>query len=307
MPLQKIILIVEPHEAGRRLDVYLSDALEGFSRSYIQNLIKKGCVRINDKEQKASYKLKIADSVEVEIPDAQPLELKAQNIPLDIRYEDDNMLVVNKPSGMLTHPTSVQKEDTLVNALLYYCHDNLSGINGIMRAGILHRLDKNTSGLLMIAKNDYAHNFLAQQIKDKSAIRQYLTVVHGVLKDDEGTINAPIGRHPLHREKMGVVDDGKRAVSHYKVLERFKNFTYVEMTLETGRTHQIRVHMSYIKHPILGDSVYGGGFANMKLNEQVLQAYKLTFLPPGDNIQKVIELEPDDELKKVLKILRGKN
>lgn len=307
MPLQKIILIVEPHEAGRRLDVYLSDALEGFSRSYIQNLIKKGCVRINDKEQKASYKLKIADSVEVEIPDAQPLELKAQNIPLDIRYEDDNMLVVNKPSGMLTHPTSVQKEDTLVNALLYYCHDNLSGINGIMRPGILHRLDKNTSGLLMIAKNDYAHNFLAQQIKDKSAIRQYLTVVHGVLKDDEGTINAPIGRHPRHREKMGVVDDGKRAVSHYKVLERFKNFTYVEMTLETGRTHQIRVHMSYIKHPILGDSVYGGGFANMKLNEQVLQAYKLTFLPPGDNIQKVIELEPDDELKKVLKILRGKN
>ena len=307
MPLQKIILIVEPHEAGRRLDVYLSDALEGFSRSYIQNLIKKGCVRINDKEQKASYKLKIADSVEVEIPDAQPLELKAQNIPLDIRYEDDNMLVVNKPSGMLTHPTSVQKEDTLVNALLYYCHDNLSGINGIMRPGILHRLDKNTSGLLMIAKNDYAHNFLAQQIKDKSAIRQYLTVVHGVLKDDEGPINAPIGRHPLHREKMGVVDDGKRAVSHYKVLERFKNFTYVEMTLETGRTHQIRVHMSYIKHPILGDSVYGGGFANMKLNEQVLQAYKLTFLPPGDNIQKVIELEPDDELKKVLKILRGKN
>ena len=214
---------------------------------------------------------------------------------------------MNKPSGMLTHPTSVQKEDTLVNALLYYCHDNLSGINGIMRPGILHRLDKNTSGLLMIAKNDYAHNFLAQQIKDKSAIRQYLTVVHGVLKDDEGTINAPIGRHPLHREKMGVVDDGKRAVSHYKVLERFKNFTYVEMTLETGRTHQIRVHMSYIKHPILGDSVYGGGFANMKLNEQVLQAYKLTFLPPGDNIQKVIELEPDDELKKVLKILRGKN
>ena len=307
MPSQKIILIVEPQESERRLDVYLSDALEGFSRSYIQNLIKKGCVRINDKEQKASYKLKIADSVEVEIPDAQPLELKAQNIPLDIRYEDDNMLVVNKPSGMLTHPTSVQKEDTLVNALLYYCHDNLSGINGIMRPGILHRLDKNTSGLLMIAKNDYAHNFLAQQIKDKSAIRQYLTVVHGVLKDDEGTINAPIGRHPLHREKMGVVDDGKRAVSHYKVLERFKNFTYVEMTLETGRTHQIRVHMSYIKHPILGDSVYGGGFANMKLNEQVLQAYKLTFLPPGDNIQKVIELEPDDELKKVLKILRGKN
>ena len=307
MPLQKIILIVEPHEAGRRLDVYLSDALEGFSRSYIQNLIKKGCVRINDKEQKASYKLKIADSVEVEIPDAQPLELKAQNIPLDIRYEDDNMLVVNKPSGMLTHPTSVQKEDTLVNALLYYCHDNLSGINGIMRPGILHRLDKNTSGLLMIAKNDYAHNFLAQQIKDKSAIRQYLTVVHGVLKDDEGTINAPIGRHPLHREKMGVVDDGKRAVSHYKVLERFKNFAYVFMSVETGRTCQFRVLMSYIKHPILGDSVYGGGFANMKLNEQVLQAYKLTFLPPGDNIQKVIELEPDDELKKVLKILRGKN
>ena len=307
MPLQKIILIVEPHEAGRRLDVYLSDALEGFSRSYIQNLIKKGCVRINDKEQKASYKLKIADSVEVEIPDAQPLELKAQNIPLDIRYEDDNMLVVNKPSGMLTHPTSVQKEDTLVNALLYYCKDNLSGINGIMRPGILHRLDKNTSGLLMIAKNDYAHNFLAQQIKEKSAIRQYLTVVHGVLKEDEGTINAPIGRHPLHREKMGVVEDGKRAVSHYKVLERFKNFTYVEMTLETGRTHQIRVHMSYIKHPILGDTIYGGGSANMRLNEQVLQAYKLTFLPPGANIQKVIELEPDDELKKVLKILRGKN
>lgn len=304
---QKIILSIESQEFDKRLDVYLSDVLEGFSRSYIQNLIKKGCVRINEKEQKASYKLKISDTVEVDIPEAQPLELKAQNIPLDIRYEDDNMLVVNKPSGMLTHPTSVQKEDTLVNALLYYCKDNLSGINGIMRPGILHRLDKNTSGLLMIAKNDYAHNFLAQQIKEKSAIRQYLTVVHGVLKDNDGTIDAPIGRHPIHREKMGVVEDGKRAVSHYRVLERFKNFTYVEMTLETGRTHQIRVHMSYIKHPILGDTIYGGRFENMKLNEQVLQAYKLTFLPPGANIQKVIELEPDDELKKVLKILRGKN
>ena len=304
---QKIILSIEYQESDKRLDVYLSDVLEGFSRSYIQNLIKKGCVRINEKEQKASYKLKISDTVEVDIPEAQPLELKAQNIPLDIRYEDDNMLVVNKPSGMLTHPTSVQKEDTLVNALLYYCKDNLSGINGIMRPGILHRLDKNTSGLLMIAKNDYAHNFLAQQIKEKSAIRQYLTVVHGVLKDDDGTIDAPIGRHPIHRAKMGVVEDGKRAVSHYRVLERFKNFTYVEMTLETGRTHQIRVHMSYIKHPILGDTIYGGRFENMKLNEQVLQAYKLTFLPPGANIQKVIELEPDDELKKVLKILRGKN
>lgn len=306
MQSKKVVFFIEPQESEQRLDVYLSCAMDGFSRSYIQELIKKNCVLINGKSQKASYKLKTGDSIEVDVPDAKPLELRAQDIPLDIRYEDENMLVVNKPSGMLTHPTSVQKEDTLVNALLFYCKDNLSGINGIMRPGILHRLDKNTSGLLMIAKNDYAHNFLAHQIKEKSAIRQYLTVVHGVLKDDFGTIEAPIGRHPVHREKMGVVEDGKKAISHYRVLERFKNFTFVEMTLQTGRTHQIRVHMSYIKHPILGDSLYGGSSANMNLCEQVLQAYKLTFVPPGATIQKVIELEPDDEIKKVLKILRGK-
>ncbi len=304
--LQKMKFNVEPQEVDLRLDVYLSNVLESFSRSYVQNLIKKDSVLVNYKPQKASYRLKTFDVVDIMIPDVEPLELKSQAIPLDIKFEDKNMLVINKPSGMLTHPTSTQREDTLVNALLHHCAGNLSGINGIMRPGILHRLDKNTSGLLMVAKNDFAHNFLAAQIKEKSAIRQYLTIVHGNLKNDEGVIDAPISRNPQHREKMGVVEGGKHAITHYKVLERLKNFTYVELTLQTGRTHQIRVHMSHIKHPVMGDTLYGGSCANINLNEQLLQAYKLTFVCPTDNQQKIIEIEPDEEMKRTLNILRGR-
>ena len=239
-----------------------------------------------------------------QIPEAKPLELEPENIPLDIPFEDENMLVVNKPTGMLTHPTSIQKTGTLVNALLYYCDGNLSGINGVMRPGILHRLDKDTSGLLMIAKNDYAHQFLSEQIKNKTAIRQYLAVLHGILADDTGTINAPIDRNPSQKHKMAVVEGGKRAVTHWKVLERFDKFTLIEATLETGRTHQIRVHFSYIHHPVVGDPLYGGTNINIKLNGQALQAYRLSFISPTTKERMVIEIEPDDDIKKLVRVLK---
>jgi len=250
----------EIQDIDERLDVYLSKVLKDFSRSRIQKLIKEGAVKINAKETKSSYSLKDLDEIEILIPEASELKLEAENIPLDIKYEDNDMLVINKPSGMLTHPTSVEKTGTLVNALLYYCKSSLSGINGIMRPGILHRLDRDTSGLLMIAKNDFAHNFLAEQIKEKTAIRQYLAFCHGVFKENTGTINKPIGRHLVHRNKMGIVTNekgGKSAITHYKVLERFEKFTFVELTLQTGRTHQIRVHLSDMHHPIAGDELYG--------------------------------------------------
>ena len=230
--------------------------------------------------------------------------MEAENIPLDVLYEDENMLIINKPAGILTHPTSIEREHTLVNALLFHCKGNLSGINGIMRPGILHRLDRDTSGLLMIAKNDFAHQFLAEQIRTKTAVRQYLAIVHGVIEQDEGTIDAPIDRHPTQRHKMGVVEDGKKSITHWKVLERFEKFTFLEATLETGRTHQIRVHFSNINHPVAGDPLYGGDNLKIKLKGQALQAYRLKFFKPDDKKQMVIEIEPDEDIKKLLKYLR---
>ena len=231
--------------------------------------------------------------------------MEAENIPLDVLYEDENMLIINKPAGMLTHPTSIEREHTLVNALLFHCKGNLSGINGIMRPGILHRLDRDTSGLLMIAKNDFAHQFLAEQIRTKTAVRQYLAIVNGVIEQDEGTIDAPIDRHPTQRHKMGVVEDGKKSITHWKVLERFEKFTFLEATLETGRTHQIRVHFSNINHPVAGDPLYGGDNLKIKLKGQALQAYRLKFFKPDDKKQMVIEIEPDEDIKKLLKYLRS--
>ncbi|HBH18305.1 MAG TPA: RluA family pseudouridine synthase, partial [Cyanobacteria bacterium UBA9579] len=250
---------IDIDDAGTRLDVFLAELIPGLSRTRIQQLIKEsGCVLVNNENSKSSYKLKYADEVVVRIPEAKPLELKPENIPLDIRYEDENIIIVNKPTGMLTHPTAIEREHTLVNALLYHCDGNLSGINGVMRPGIVHRLDRDTSGLLMVAKNDYAHQFLSEQIKNKTAKRQYLAVVLSVIKADSGTIDAPIDRHPTQRYKMGVVEGGKNAVTHWKVLDRFEQFTLIEATLETGRTHQIRVHFSHIHHPVAGDPLYGG-------------------------------------------------
>jgi len=292
-------------DEGSRLDVFVAGFVPELTRTRVQQLIKsESSVLVNKKPSKNSYRLKVGDEIVITIPDAKPLELSEENIPLDVRYEDEDMLVVNKPSGMLTHPTSLEREGTLVNALLYYCKGKLSGINGIMRPGILHRLDRDTSGLLMIAKNDFAHQFLSEQIRTKTAIRQYLTILHGTFQEDEGKIEKPIGRHPAQKHKMGVVEDGKPALTYWKVLERFEKFTFIEATLATGRTHQIRVHFSSINRPVAGDGLYGGDSLKIKLNGQALQAYRLSFTKPSDKTRMVIEIPPDEEICKLLKFLR---
>lgn len=298
---------IDIEESGLRLDLFLSEFMPEMSRTRVQQLIKdENAVLINEHTSKSSYKLKYGDEIIIKIPKARPLELEAENIPLSICFEDENMLVVNKPSGMLTHPTSIEREHTLVNALLYHCKDNLSGINGVMRPGILHRLDRDTSGLLMIAKNDYAHRFLSQQIKTKEAKRQYLAILIGKIKDDTGTINKPIDRHPTQRHKMGIVENGKHAITHWKVLERFDKFTYIEATLDTGRTHQIRVHFSDMHHPVAGDPLYGGDKLKINLNGQALQAYRLSFINPTSKERMCVEIDPDEDIQKMLRILRDK-
>ncbi|MEI8389001.1 MAG: RluA family pseudouridine synthase [bacterium] len=305
--ISKIInLEVDLDEVNSRLDIFVANLVPELTRTRVQQLIKsEETVLVNGKFSKNSYKLKYGDEVCIKIPEAKPLEMEAENIPLDVLYEEENMLIINKPAGMLTHPTSIEREHTLVNALLFHCKGNLSGINGIMRPGILHRLDRDTSGLLMIAKNDFAHQFLAEQIRTKTAVRQYLAIVNGVIEQDEGTIDAPIDRHPTQRHKMGVVEDGKKSITHWKVLERFEKFTFLEATLETGRTHQIRVHFSNINHPVAGDPLYGGDNLKIKLKGQALQAYRLKFFKPDDKKQMVIEIEPDEDIKKLLKYLRS--
>jgi 23S rRNA pseudouridine1911/1915/1917 synthase len=298
---------IDIDDAAKRLDVYLSELIPDISRSRVQALIKDcESVKVNAQPSKSAYRLKYGDFIEIKMPDLKPLELLAENIPLEIVFENDDLLVVNKPSGMLTHPTTIEKEGTLVNALLYHCKGTLSGINGVMRPGIVHRLDKDTSGLLMIAKNDFAHHALSDQIRTKTAVRNYLTIAIGNIKDDEGTINAPIDRHPSQKCKMAVVEGGKEAITHWKVLERFGNYTFLEMTLQTGRTHQIRVHLSHIKHPVFGDTMYGGGNVKVKTNGQVLQSYKLEFTNPSDNEKINLEIAFDNDIQKTLKFLRGK-
>jgi len=287
--------IADENDENIRLDTYLASLMADISRSKLQNSIKNGDVLINGEVKKSSHKIHEGDCIEFE----------PQNIPLDVVYEDDSMLVVNKPSGMLTHPTTIERENTLVNALLYKYGENLSDINGEFRRGILHRLDRNTSGLLMVAKNNYAHEFLANQIKEKTAIRSYLAIVKGSVKDEHGVINLPIGRHPTQPHKMAVVEGGKNSITEYKVIERFKNATYIELTLKTGRTHQIRVHMSYFRTPVFNDTLYGARPEKIKTQEQVLQAYKLQFTKPNSNEIINLEIEPDEKIQKVLKYLRS--
>ncbi len=304
--MDKLIrLVVDEEFSGERLDLYISAHFEEFSRSKIQKFIKEKLVLLNEKPAKVATILKENDVITFNKPDGRII-IPPQNIELDIRYEDNDMLVINKPKNMLTHPTSLETENTLVNALLYKYGDNLSTINGEMRPGIVHRLDRNTSGLLMIAKNDKAHEFLAEKIKQKTAQRHYLAVVSGNLDFDAKTICAPIGRNPSNPAKMAVVEGGKPSITHIKVLERFKGYTFVELILETGRTHQIRVHLSYIGHPIVNDSFYGGKQIGVKTTEQVLQAYQLTFNRLSDNIITTITLEQDEDIKRVLNYLRSK-
>ncbi len=276
--MNEYLLICE--DGGERIDSFIAKNTE-LSRSRAASLIEEGRVLLNDRVAVKKDKLKVGDRVTVELPEAVPLDVKAEEIPLDIVYEDNDLIIVNKPKGMVVHPAAGNYEGTLVNALLHHCGDSLSGINGVMRPGILHRIDKNTSGLLMVAKNDFAHTFLAEQIKEHSFTREYEAVVHGNIKTEDGTVNAPIGRHPVKRKQMAVTDkNSKEAVTHYTVLDRFGDFTYIRCRLETGRTHQIRVHMAYIGHAVAGDDVYGPKKSASGLVGQCLHAKKIGFIHP---------------------------
>lgn len=300
-----MIIYIDENDENKRLDSYLSEITPDLSRSKIQTLIKSGNVKINNTIKKPSYILKENDKINFEIPEEEKLEIKPQDIPIEIVYEDENMLVVNKPSGMLTHPTTIERENTLVNALLYKFNNNLSDINGEFRRGILHRLDRNTSGLLMIAKNNKAHEFLAEQIKNHTITKKYRAIVKGIIKEDEFEINSPIGRNPNQPHKMIIREDGKLSRTIVKVIERFKEYTYVELALITGRTHQIRVHMKSINHPVYNDTLYGAGQGKVKTDEQVLQSYYLRFTKPFGNEIIELQIEPDEKINKVLKYLRS--
>jgi len=268
--------------AGTRLDVYVAAIIPHLSRSQVQKLIGDGLIRVGGKEIKANYRLKAGDVVMVTVPPPVPLEVRPQPIPLDIYYEDGDVIVINKPRGMVVHPAEGNYEGTLVNALLYHCRD-LSGINGVLRPGIVHRIDKDTSGLLVAAKNDLAHQRLTEQLKKHSVTRGYLALVHGAVKNERGMIDAPIGRDPANRQKMAVTGhSGKRAVTRYRVLGQSSNYALLELRLETGRTHQIRVHMSFIGHPLVGDTRYGPGKPHFRLDGQFLHAYLLGFVHPRD-------------------------
>ena len=288
----------------KRLDSFLADYLQDFSRSKLANEIKKGSVLINSKETKPSYIIKSGDVIDINIQE-NILKIEPENIPLEIVYEDENMAVINKPSGMLTHPTTIETSGTLVNALLYKFGENLSDINGEFRRGILHRLDRNTSGLLMIAKNNKTHEYLVEKMKNHEISKKYLAIVKGVIDKNEFLINKPIGRNPNHPEKMGIYENGKESISEVKVLKRFKDATLVEIHLVTGRTHQIRVHLSSIGHPVYNDTLYGFGKQKIKTEEQVLQSYKLSFPKPFDDEILNFEIEPDEKIKKVIKFLEG--
>lgn len=303
-----MLLTIDENTDNTRLDVYLSDLYEGVSRSKIQNAIKSGKVLVNTQIKKPSYVLKEGDSVEFEnLIEEKSLNIEPEDIPLEVVWEDENMAVVNKPSGMLTHPTPLETSGTLVNALLYkYGVDGLSDLNGEFRRGIVHRLDRNTSGLLMIAKNNKAHEYLANLIKNHDMTKKYHAVLKGDYPLDEDVINEPIGRHKTQPHKMTVTPDGKPSTTILKVLERFKEATYVELTLVTGRTHQIRVHASFRHYPIFNDTLYGAGQGKIKTQEQVLQSFYLKFAKPFS--AEIIELEipPDEELSKVLTYFRNR-
>ncbi|MCR5345700.1 MAG: RluA family pseudouridine synthase [Lachnospiraceae bacterium] len=273
--------IAEKDMEAVRIDKFLTDNLEDLSRSMIQNLIKSGNIFVNDKQIKANYRIRPMDHIVANIPEAKEINITQEDIPLDIIYEDDDILIVNKPKGMVVHPSNGHESGTLVNAILYHCKGQLSGINGEIRPGIVHRIDMDTTGSLIICKNDNAHRFIAEQIAVHSINRIYEGIVHGIVKEDEGTIHTLIGRSPTDRKKMAVLKtDGREAITHFKVLKRFKNYTYCEFKLETGRTHQIRVHMASINHPLVGDEVYGPKKCPFKLQGQTLHAKTIGFIHP---------------------------
>lgn len=273
--------IVNDELQNTRIDKYLSSLFDDTSRTYIQKLIKDGNILVNGNVCKPNYKLQSGDEIDVTIPEPVVANITPEDLPIDIIYEDSDVLIVNKGKDMIVHPAPGHYSGTLVNAIMFHCRDNLSQINGVMRPGIVHRIDKDTTGALVICKNDISHNFIAEQLKAHSITRKYVGIVQGIIKDDEGTINAPIGRHPINRKEMAInYKNGKEAVTHYKVLKRFSKYTYVEFQLETGRTHQIRVHMLSINHPLLGDEVYNHNKCPYKLQGQCLHAKKIGFVHP---------------------------
>lgn len=299
-------IIIDKKLEGTRIDMALSLAYEEKSRSFFQKLLENGNIEVNGQLiDSKKYKVKSDDLIRVILPEPKLLTVEPENIPLEIVYEDADLLVVNKPKGMVVHPANGNETGTLVNAVMYHCGDSLSSINGVIRPGIVHRIDKDTSGLLMIAKNDKAHNCLAEQLAEHSITRAYRAIVYNNFTEDEGTINKPIGRDPKDRLKQAVTDvNAKRAVTHYKVLERFGNFTLIEARLETGRTHQIRVHMSYIKHPLLGDMTYGPKKKVLGVDTQMLHAKILGFKHPSTGEYMEFESPLPDEFETVLRKLR---
>lgn len=298
------VFIVDDEYQDIRIDKYLSELIPEKSRSYIQKLLKDGNITVNSKYCKANYKVQANDRLNVNIPEPVEANIVPENIPLDIIYEDDDFLIVNKPKDMVVHPAPGHYTGTLVNGLMYHCKDNLSDINGVLRPGIVHRIDKDTTGALIICKNDISHNFIAEQLKEHSITRKYVGIVQGVISDDEGFIDAPIGRHEINRKEMAInYKNGKNAVTHYKVLKRYKKYTYAEFQLETGRTHQIRVHMSSIKHPLLGDETYNHNKSPYKLQGQCLHAKTIGFIHP--TTRKYVEFEAPipDYFKHLLEIM----
>lgn len=297
------------NDIGKRLDVFVSERFS-ITRSFAQNLIDDGHVLVNLEVKSKNYRIRPGDCVEANIPEPTELSAEAEDIELDVVYEDEDIIVVNKPSGMVVHPAPGNENKTLVNALLYHCKGTLSGINGVIRPGIVHRIDKDTSGLLVVAKNDEAHVFLSSLLKEHGIKRVYHAIVMGHLKENEGTIDAPIARHPTNRKKMAVVSGGREAITHYKTIEEFSGFTYAKMELETGRTHQIRVHMSHIGHPIMGDTVYGGGKTPFEkahkplIDGQMLHAKELSFPHPRTKEIVRFECPLPENFEKILDILK---
>ncbi len=304
--MENIVLIPEASDIGERLDKFVSEKTEDISRSYAATLSKNGAITSNNKPLDKNYKIKGGEVIEIELPEPLIQEVVAEDIPLDVVYEDDNLLVINKPQGMVVHPAPGNYSGTLVNALLYHCKDSLSAINGVIRPGIVHRIDKETSGLLVVAKDNQSHIALSEQIKEKKALRSYWALVNGKVKED-GRVDAPIARHPKDRKKMAIVSGGREAVTHYRVLEQFSQYTLLECNLETGRTHQIRVHMAHIGHSIVGDKTYGIKKEKFNLDGQLLHAKTLGFDHPVTRETMEFTSEIPEYFENVLNVLRKKD
>lgn len=298
-------LRVREEDVDNRLDIYIAEQYEELSRSYIQKLIKDQHIKVNGKIEKAKYMIKLGDEIEINLPQVEEVTIAPENIPLTIVYEDEDVIVVDKPQGMVVHPAPGNYSGTLVNALLFHCGNQLSNVNGPMRPGIVHRIDKDTSGLLVVAKNNDAHEILAEQFRAHTNTRKYHAIVVGNIKEKEAAVDAPIGRHPVDRLKRAVMNDGKHAVTHFKVLEIFRDFTYIEAKLETGRTHQIRVHLSYIGNPLVGDPLYGAKSSKFNLKGQILHAKVLGFVHPKTKEYMEFTSELPGYFNKVLSVLRN--